>query len=277
MKLIKIVASSDYRPNASLIKELKRIASDILLNKYDDPNYYKQAFSYFSANNINVNINYDDHYNWVACGMYVKMPVALAIKTNLAYRDSLLDESAIEQFVKDKGLSSKIITVPIFWTNISHADTLSNNDINLRIEEEAKDENSYDFGNFGGLLDETEAYIKYYKSKASKTKKKKSNDWALKTSELQSEVEDGINSIYEQTDAGSYIEQISLQVEKSLHIYSEPSIQGGVGSIIFYDDKTGDELLEKDYEDFCDDLIDMALESSSRTEFVSKLKQYYDI
>lgn len=96
-------------------------------------------------------------------------------------------------------------------------------------------------------------------------------------SELQSEVENGWNSIYEQTEAGSYIDSIAQSVEDSLGIWSEPSIQGGHGSIIFRDKDTDEVLLEKDYEEFCDDIIDMALESKSKKEFMSQLKQYYDI
>ena len=40
---------------------------------------------------------------------------------------------------------------------------------------------------------------------------------------------------------------------------------------------TDEVLLRKDYEDYCDDIIDMALQSKSKKGFVSQLKQYYDI
>lgn len=96
-------------------------------------------------------------------------------------------------------------------------------------------------------------------------------------SKLQSEVDTGINSIYEQTESGEYVDSIAQSVEDSLGIWSEPSIQAGHGSIIFRDKSTDDILLEKDYEEYCDDIIDMALQSKSKKGFVSQLKQYYDI
>ena len=95
--------------------------------------------------------------------------------------------------------------------------------------------------------------------------------------DLQSEGDGGINSIYEQTEAGSYIDGIAQTVEDTIGIWSQPSIQGGQGIIEFLDKDTDEVLLEKDYEEYCDDIIDMALQSISKKGFVSQLKQYYDI
>ena len=75
------------------------------------------------------------------------------------------------------------------------------------------------------------------------------------------EFEDGINSIYEQTSAGSYIDSLAQSVENEIDIYAEPSIQGGQGTVTFRDSNTDEVLLEKDYQEFCNDIIDMALES----------------
>lgn len=94
---------------------------------------------------------------------------------------------------------------------------------------------------------------------------------------LESERDEGINSIYEQTEAGSYIDSIAQSVEDSIGIWSQPSIQGGHGIIEFLDKDTDEVLLRKDYEDYCDDIIDMALQSKSKKGFVSQLKQYYDL
>lgn len=91
------------------------------------------------------------------------------------------------------------------------------------------------------------------------------------------EFEDGINSIYEQTSAGSYIDSLAQSVENEIDIYAEPSIQGGQGTVTFRDSNTDEVLLEKDYQEFCNDIIDMALESKSKQSFVSALKNYYNI
>ena len=123
--------------------------------------------------------------------------------------------------------------------------------------------------------DKLVSIIKYCKSKSSTSEK--TGQWKKITSKLQSEAESGINSIYEQTEAGSYIDSIAQSVEDSLGIYGEPSIQFGQGSIIFYDNNSGDILLEKDYEEYCDDIINIAIESKSKKEFMSQLKHYYDI
>lgn len=101
--------------------------------------------------------------------------------------------------------------------------------------------------------------------------------WEKITSKLLSEAEKGINSIYEQTKAGKYIDNIVQSIEDSLGIWSEPSVQWGHGIIEFLDDDTDEVLWRKDYEEYCDDIIDIAIESESKKEFISQLKQYYDI
>lgn len=110
-----------------------------------------------------------------------------------------------------------------------------------------------------------------------KVKKPRTSVYNKMIAQLQSESEEGINSIYEQTEAGSYIDSIAQSVENSLGIWSQPSIQAGHGIIEFLDKNTDEVLLTKDYEEYCDDLINIALESNSKKDFVSKLKQYYDI
>lgn len=117
-------------------------------------------------------------------------------------------------------------------------------------------------------------FIKYCKANYKSSRESK---WMIIVDALQSEGDEGINSIYEQTEAGSYIDSIAQSVEDSIGIWSQPSIQGGHGIIEFLDKDTDEVLLRKDYEDYCDDIIDMALQSKSKKDFISRLKQYYDI
>lgn len=99
-------------------------------------------------------------------------------------------------------------------------------------------------------------------------------DWAEIINELESEIDDNINSIYEQTSAGSYIDDIAQEVESDMGIRGEPSIQGGMGSIIFYNEDD-DVIYEADYEEFCNDIIDLAMDSESEQSFRSKLSSMY--
>lgn len=100
--------------------------------------------------------------------------------------------------------------------------------------------------------------------------------WMNIVDNLESESDKRINSIYEQTEAGSYIDDIVRSIEDSLGIWSEPSIQLGHGIIDFLDNDTDEFLWRKDYEEYCDDIINIAIESESKEEFMSQVKQYYD-
>lgn len=100
--------------------------------------------------------------------------------------------------------------------------------------------------------------------------------WMNIVDNLESESDRGINSIYEQTKAGSYIDKIAQNVEDSMGIYGEPSIQLGHGIIDFLDNDTYEVLWRTDYEEYCNDIIDIAIESESKEEFMSQVKQYYD-
>lgn len=117
-------------------------------------------------------------------------------------------------------------------------------------------------------------FIKYCKTNY---KSSRNSKWMNIVDTLESESNEGINSIYEQTEAGNYIDSIVQSIEDSLGIWSEPSIQAGHGIIEFLDKNTDEVLLTKDYEEYCDDIIDMAIASKSKKGFMSQLKQYYDI
>lgn len=100
--------------------------------------------------------------------------------------------------------------------------------------------------------------------------------WMNIVDNLESESDKRINSIYKQTEAGSYIDDIVRSIEDSLGIWSEPSIQLGHGIIDFLDNDTDEVLWRTDYEEYCDDIIDIAIGSESKGEFISQVKQYYD-
>lgn len=102
-------------------------------------------------------------------------------------------------------------------------------------------------------------------------------EWMNIIDNLESESDEGINSIYEQTEAGSYIDNIVQTVENSLGILSEYSVQWGHGIVEFLDEDTDEVLWRTDYEEYCDDIINMSLQSKSKKDFISRLKQYYDI
>ena len=94
--------------------------------------------------------------------------------------------------------------------------------------------------------------------------------------QLTLEADEGINSIYEQTDSGDYIASVVENVEDSLGILSEVSMRGGIGSIIFVDEDTDDILMVIDYQEYCDDIINIAIESKSKKDLIYELKQYYE-
>lgn len=79
--------------------------------------------------------------------------------------------------------------------------------------------------------------------------------------------------IYEGEDGGDILEDMIDNAAASLDITIEPSIQNGKGSQIFYDDNDN-ELGECDYTDFNCDVVDIALDSSSKNECQSEIKKY---
>lgn len=98
--------------------------------------------------------------------------------------------------------------------------------------------------------------------------------WMYNMKMLKSDYEEGINPVYEETESGSYIDDLSQQVENSLGVESQIDVQGGQGSIEFYDSE-GIFLTDLDYQQFCDDIITIALNCSTKRDYISQLKQYY--
>lgn len=99
--------------------------------------------------------------------------------------------------------------------------------------------------------------------------------WKAIQKELRDEASRGINSQYEGTRAGSYIEEICQDIEDAMGLLVEPSIQAGQGSISLENTETG-KWIREDYEEFCQDIVDMALDAESEQDFKSDLKNFYD-
>lgn len=187
----------------------------------------------------------------------------------------------VRLYLEEVGLESAAVYQQIFWGIIRQNKTTTEEKLESELLQLLKDQSNYIIEEYryydSNLNTEYVPLTKFLEWVKPKVKKPRTSVYNKMIAQLQSESEDGINSIYEQTESGEYIDSIAQSVEDSLGIWSEPSIQGGHGSIIFRDKDTDEVLLEKDYEEYCDDVIDMALESKSKKGFMSQLKQYYDI
>ena len=105
----------------------------------------------------------------------------------------------------------------------------------------------------------------------------KNNRWSSIIKGVQNDIESGFDDpLYELTEAGEAITNICYEVEEKLNLYLEPSVQAGSGGIWIYDED-GTTLAEGiDYAGFNKDVIDMAIESRSKKEFVAKYKEYLE-
>jgi len=108
-----------------------------------------------------------------------------------------------------------------------------------------------------------------------KPQKKSTPIWKSLFDKLESEAESGIDSLYEQTEAGRYLNSLCKQVEERLDIYVEPSVQAGVGSVWIWDNSTDEALVEDyDYNDFNNDIFYLAANASNEAEFKSSYESY---
>lgn len=216
----------------------------------------------YSSSRI-ANDHSEDFYNFIESRNYLRLTTFVQVFDNRFYIDSLSGDrlkSTLEDVFSDKYMKPSTIELlhdPEIFTCTSDPTC----------------DSPLDMDKFERVCNE---FIKYCKANYN-YRRSRNPEWMNIVDNLESESDKGVNSIYEQTEAGSYIDNIVQTIEDSLGIWSEPSIQGGHGSIIFRDNDTDEVLLEKDYEEYCDDIIDMALQSKSKKEFVSQLKQYYDI
>jgi len=109
------------------------------------------------------------------------------------------------------------------------------------------------------------------------TQKSNRINWKSIVNQIKSEGEDGRDSLYEQTNAGMYIEGLQNQVEDKLGVWLEPSIEGGMGGIWIYSNKDDSTLAENiDYEGFNEDVLDAACNSKNKTEFLKWYKSYLE-
>lgn len=104
-----------------------------------------------------------------------------------------------------------------------------------------------------------------------------SSRWDSIIDELRDEYyEQDIDSLYEMTRAGQYIQDICLRVEGELDLFTETSTRGWMGSITFYNNDDGDELATLDIQNFDEAVLNLAVESSSEAEFASRYKRYLE-
>jgi len=101
--------------------------------------------------------------------------------------------------------------------------------------------------------------------------------WKGLRNQLEQESNDGIDSLYSQTDAGEELEKIQQEVEDTLGVVLEPSTQMGMGGIWFYSSDFKQKLAENyDYQMFNEDVIELAIQSKTKATFKKMYKQYLE-
>lgn len=107
------------------------------------------------------------------------------------------------------------------------------------------------------------------------TTQRKRNGWGDLLSQLSDDLDENIDPIYEQTEAGKTLADICSEVEDSMNLYIEPSIQGGAGGVWIYDNTDQSTLVEDyDYDSFNSRVLDVALSSNNKSNFKQKYKKY---
>ena len=67
------------------------------------------------------------------------------------------------------------------------------------------------------------------------------------------------------------------EVNKQLQIFTEPSIQGGMGGMFIFDEsEEGNESFAIDFQDWCDKELNMAAESKNAKEYKQKYKAFVE-
>lgn len=118
-------------------------------------------------------------------------------------------------------------------------------------------------------------YLERNAQQSGESKIKRSR-WSSVVSKLEKDLGDGYDPLYDQTDAGSYINSICTEVEDQLHYYVEPSVQAGQGGVWIYDESNNNEPIveDYDYQDFNETVMDLALASKNMSEFKKKYKDF---
>lgn len=76
---------------------------------------------------------------------------------------------------------------------------------------------------------------------------------------------------------GYYLAGPEDKVNKQLQIFTEPSVQGGMGGMFIFDEsKTGNESFSIDFQDWCDQELNMAAESKNAKEYQQKYKAFVE-
>lgn len=246
------------------------------------PNYAYDAYApYIDHNNIMYHVT-DDQQGNVRIKILLKVPYENLILYNILLEGKKYEKYAkyVPQYVESSHLSATRVYQVVFstWVFVRKDDTDST--LSDQIIEELNTRNRYDFSysSYYGIDGKihTVQFDDFLDHVRSKYTKSKTSTYDKMVKQLRLEAEDGINSIYEQTDSGDYIANIVEDVEDSMGVWSEISMRGGIGSIIFMNKDTDDILMVKDYQEYCDDIIDIAIESKSKKDLIYELKQYYE-
>lgn len=265
----------------------------------DNGEFINKCLNYITPNNVYFNLTIDDNWPYVVrLNGFYGLPNSVICEYNIRvnYQQYVEYLDHLPEFLASSPESRKISYIGVFQHGLSSYDDYKNNTKALVLD--LKDsintnvingkQSSYSAVKYVGLAwpkDKTftheydegenlaESFVKYCnKSFRPKTKM---NFWDRLKSELQSESNNDINSIYEQTSAGSYVDSLAQSVEDEMGIYAEPSIQGGIGGVWIYDNDDNVLVEDLDYETFCESIIDCALSSKTEKDCLNKLHKLY--
>lgn len=122
--------------------------------------------------------------------------------------------------------------------------------------------------------DDEDEVVRETASKTMKPKSRKS-PWTSVLKQLEADCEKYGDPLYEQTEAGEYIQNKCIEVENSLGVWIEPSVQAGTGGVWIYSKDDDTALVEDyDYQTFNDGILDLVVRSSNLSEFKKKYKAY---
>lgn len=178
------------------------------------------------------------------------------------YSNLLTEEKLVDTI--DHALSSTYIVNTAYMTFM---ELVNPYDVEIKSKPE-----TYSTSEYSKFLNIVNAFVEYCKTTYKPARKSK---WMKLVDQLESESNNGINSIYEQTDSGTYIDKLAQKVESEIGVWGEPSTQGGSGEIVFHDADSDEQIARMDYSTYCDEILDLAIGSTSEKDFISSLKSYY--
>lgn len=101
-------------------------------------------------------------------------------------------------------------------------------------------------------------------------------NWEELKHQLDTDIENGYDPLYEQTQSGQYLQDLCIKVEDELGIWGEPSIQAGQGTILFMTIDDDDVIFDMDYETFNSTVLDIAFDSNSEGSFIAAYKTFLE-